>query len=120
MPVETINKIGKSLLEKATSNLISTMGVPHDATTEEKSLYGTDGMCIGTYVCISRLSHATPTSGPLWYRSYAMEEDERVICDQVEEVRAKLGVRRLVMGHTPNFDGIVSRCRGRLLLIDSR
>lgn len=32
---------------------------------------------------------------------------------------AKLGVRRLVMGHTLNYDGIVSRCDAKILLIDT-
>lgn len=31
----------------------------------------------------------------------------------------RLGVRRLVMGHTPNFEGMVSRCNGTILLIDT-
>lgn len=36
--------------------------------------------------------------GPLWWRQYALEEDEQQICDQADEVRKLLGVRRLIMG----------------------
>ncbi|KAG8907454.1 hypothetical protein FRC00_011829 [Tulasnella sp. 408] len=46
-------------------------------------------------------------------------DKEAVVCSKVDAVMEKLGVRRLVMGHTPNFTGIVSRCGGKILLIDT-
>lgn len=36
--------------------------------------------------------------GPLWWRGYALEENEQAVCDSVERVIRLLGVRRLVMG----------------------
>jgi hypothetical protein len=98
-PIESINAIGRSLLAKAIDTPFRAIGLPSNLTAEERDLYSVDG--------------------PFWYRGYALEEDEAKICEQVERVRQRLGVRRLVMGHTPNFEGIVSRCKGKLLLIDS-
>ncbi|KAG8892953.1 hypothetical protein FRC01_013857, partial [Tulasnella sp. 417] len=73
-------------------------GLPHTATEREHELYG--------------------GNGPLWYRGWAMDKDA-VVCSKVDAVLEKLGVRRLVMGHTPNFTGMVSRCGGKILLIDT-
>ncbi|KAG8967952.1 hypothetical protein FRB90_010848 [Tulasnella sp. 427] len=73
-------------------------GLPASASVAEHELYG--------------------GNGPLWYRGWAMDKDS-VVCSKVDGVMEKLGVRRLVMGHTPNFTGIVSRCGGKILLIDT-
>lgn len=58
-------------------------GLPADATTEEHRLYGSDG--------------------PLWYRGWAMDPEETV-CAAVDDVLDKTGTRRMLMGHTPNFE----------------
>jgi hypothetical protein len=58
-------------------------GLPHDATAEEHALYGTDG--------------------PVWYRGWALEQEGTTFCKKVDEVMGNVGVRRLIMGHTPNF-----------------
>jgi len=73
-------------------------GLPSDATPEEKRLYGSDG--------------------PLWYRGWAME-DEETVCKQVDWVLAQTGTRRMIMGHTPDFHNIVSRCGGKIIIIDT-
>ncbi len=85
-----INELGRSLLHKLQSRPFPPPhppnpypGLPEDATAAEKSLYDTDG--------------------PLWYRGWAMENEERV-CGAVDDVLARTGVRRLIMGHTPDFD----------------
>lgn len=57
-------------------------GLPDDATPEEKSLYEAEG--------------------PLWYRGWAMDGEQEV-CEKVDDVLQRIGVRRLIMGHTPNF-----------------
>lgn len=41
------------------------------------------------------------------------------MCARAKEACELLGVRRLVMGHTPHFEGPVARCGGRVLLIDT-
>jgi hypothetical protein len=66
-------------------------GLPADATWEEERMYGTDG--------------------PFWFRGWALESDEEV-CSSVDSVLEKTGVRRMIMGHTPDFQ--VSRLLGYL------
>ena len=43
------------------------------------------------------------SNGPLWYRGWALHSEEQV-CEQVKEVLRKTGTRRMIMGHTPDFD----------------
>jgi hypothetical protein len=100
-----INVLGASLLRKLQTRKQATPhppgtypGLPSDATHEEIELYG--------------------ANGPLWYRGWALDDDAKV-CREVDGVLNKLGVRRLVMGHTLNFEHIVSRCDGKILLIDT-
>ena len=40
---------------------------------------------------------------PLWYRGWAYDPDE-VACKNVEDVLSRTGTRRLIMGHTPDFE----------------
>ena len=42
------------------------------------------------------------SDGPLWYRGWALENEETV-CKEVDRVLAKTGTRRMIMGHTPDF-----------------
>lgn len=55
----------------------------------------------------------------MWNREYALDEDEGQICERAERAAEMLGVRHLIMGHTPNFEGIQARCGGTILLIDT-
>lgn len=56
--------------------------------------------------------------GPMWYRGYALLPDAEA-CEVAEKVMAVLDAQFLVMGHTPQFDGALTRCGGRVLLIDT-
>lgn len=58
-------------------------GLTHDSTPAEHRLYGTDG--------------------PLWYRGWALDSEE-VACSRVDAVLEKTGTRRMIMGHTPDFE----------------
>ena len=118
-----INELGARLLQRLMEQEFPPphppypyRGLPDDATPEEHSLYGSDG--------------------PLWYRGWAMD-DERDVCSRVDDVLQRTGVRRLIMGHTPNFhvgdvyykhtitecsdslQKIVSRCGGKIIIIDT-
>lgn len=84
-----INSVGARLLQRLlerdfpqTHPPHPSTGLPDDATPEEKKLFG--------------------ATGPLWYRGWAMDEEEEV-CGNVDAVLERIGVRRLIMGHTPNF-----------------
>ena len=89
-------------------------GLPHGTTPSEHRLYGTEG--------------------PLWYRGWALDS-EAVACSRVDAVLEKTGTRRMIMGHTPDFEAcsvysdfpagadcvqkIVSRCGGKIIIIDT-
>ncbi|KAI9294190.1 Metallo-dependent phosphatase [Neoconidiobolus thromboides FSU 785] len=56
--------------------------------------------------------------GPAWYRGYALET-ETEICNVLKSALKKLGVKRMVVGHTVQSNGkIRTRCEGRVILID--
>ncbi|KAF8529881.1 Metallo-dependent phosphatase-like protein [Gautieria morchelliformis] len=101
-----INALGASLLRRCrTRNPLPPpsppapyTGLPPGTTPAEHLLYGADG--------------------PLWYRGWALDETHAV-CNTVGEVIEKIGVRRLIIGHTPDFEKIVSRCRGKIIIIDT-
>ncbi|KAF7336732.1 Adenylate cyclase [Mycena venus] len=73
-------------------------GLPQGTTREEIELYD--------------------ANGPFWYRGWATDSEEKA-CVDVEKVLARTGTRRMIMGHTPNFQGIVSRCNGKIIIIDT-
>ena len=86
----SINSLGQTLLRRLQTRTFPPphppapyAGLPEDASDAEKSLYADDG--------------------PLWYRGWALKP-EKEVCREVDGVLKKIGVRRLVMGHTPNFD----------------
>ncbi|KAI0034580.1 Metallo-dependent phosphatase-like protein [Vararia minispora EC-137] len=100
-----INKLGASLLAKLYARApvaphppAPYPGLPADATGDEQGLYG--------------------TNGPLWYRGWALGAEAEV-CGAVDGVLARTGTRRMVMGHTPDFEKIVARCGGKILIIDT-
>ncbi|TFK75176.1 Metallo-dependent phosphatase [Pluteus cervinus] len=100
-----INEIGASLLKKLQNRVQPPPhppnrypGLPPSSTPEEIELY--------------------ESNGPLWYRGWAME-DETAVCSQVDQVLARTGTKRMVMGHTPDFKNIVSRCDGKIIIIDT-
>jgi hypothetical protein len=86
-----INALSKSLLRKLQSQSPQPPphppnpypGLPAGTTPEEDRMYGNDG--------------------PLWYRGWALNSDEEV-CSNVDDVLEKTGVRRMIMGHTPDFE----------------
>lgn len=54
----------------------------------------------------------------MWYRGWAQDTEEKV-CKDVESVLEKTGTRRMIMGHTPDFENITSRCGGKIVIIDT-
>lgn len=74
-------------------------GLPASSTPDERELYGSDGV--------------------VWWRGLATEEDEAKVCEWVRTLQQRLGVRRIIGGHTPDFEKIVSRCDGGAIIIDT-
>ena len=58
---------------------------------------------------------ATAADGPTWTRAYGLDD---VDCDAARAVLARLGVRRMVVGHTVQARGINSVCDGAVWRID--
>ena len=56
--------------------------------------------------------------GPLWFRGYARWSDDEGAGLAADLVEA-LGVRAIVVGHTPQIEGIRARFGGRVFLIDT-
>ncbi|KDR76184.1 hypothetical protein GALMADRAFT_279371 [Galerina marginata CBS 339.88] len=100
-----INALGTSLLAKLQNRPQPPPHPPHPYP----------GFPPGTTVEEARMYSA---NGPLWYRGWAME-DEATVCKQVDAVLKKTGTRRMIMGHTPDFQNIKSRCNGKILIIDT-
>ncbi|GAA5850062.1 hypothetical protein JCM9279_004898 [Rhodotorula babjevae] len=98
-PIATMNRIGHDILDAVLHVPGGVpLSLPRSATPEQREFWS--------------------ERGPMWNRDWALE-DEDEICDRVERACEMLNVRRLVMGHTPQFDGILSRCDGKVLLIDT-
>eukprot|EP00850_Spirogloea_muscicola_P010067 SM000058S18497 [mRNA] locus=s58:190102:193078:+ [translate_table: standard] len=57
-------------------------------------------------------------SGPLWQRAYA-RQPEAEVCPRLHQVLALVKATRMVVGHTPQKEGIRTRCGGALALIDA-
>ncbi|GHJ88497.1 hypothetical protein NliqN6_4899 [Naganishia liquefaciens] len=103
---ENPNAIGHSLLAKALRKPMpkphppySYPGLPSDVTKDEITIYGENGV--------------------LWWRGLATEDDEAKVCAWAKTLQERLGVRKIIGGHTPNFEEIVSRCNGEVVVIDT-
>ncbi len=57
------------------------------------------------------------SEGPLWYRGLA-QESEAALQDHVQHVLKTFGVKRLVVGHTPQPGVVMPRFGGQVILID--
>ncbi|XAO26920.1 hypothetical protein I312_105761 [Cryptococcus bacillisporus CA1280] len=100
-----INNLGHSLLTKALTPPMAPpyppnpySGLPKGTTHEETDLYA--------------------EGGPLWWRGLA-EREEVQVCEWAKELKQKIGARRIIGGHTPNFEKIVARCNASVIIIDT-
>jgi hypothetical protein len=55
--------------------------------------------------------------GPMWDRTSATLSDEVEVCRLIQLTLEKLNAKRIIMGHTPHFESMISRCNGQILLI---
>lgn len=56
--------------------------------------------------------------GPLWSRAFSRDEDA-TMCARLDEALKVAGVSRMVVGHTPQLQGITSACDGKVWRIDT-
>lgn len=103
---DAINRLGHSLLTKALTPPLAPphppypyQGLPRGSTDSEMDLYA--------------------AGGPYWWRGLAEVTDEATVCGWAEELKTKLGVRRVIGGHTPDFEKIVHRCSASVIIIDT-
>jgi hypothetical protein len=91
----------------------------HGGLTEAFAAQGVDA--VNREVRASLFSTPLPAAGPegpQWYRGFA-QDDEEVACPRLERSLRALGASRMVVGHTMQDSGrILSRCGGRLSVID--
>lgn len=55
---------------------------------------------------------------PVWSRKYSSEDMSERNCKVLEETLKQVGAKRMVVGHTPQKDGITSECDGHIWRID--
>jgi hypothetical protein len=98
---EKINELGHSLLTRALTLPMAPphppnpySGLPRGTTQEEMDLYS--------------------AGGPYWWRGLAEVQDDQIVCQWAEELKEKLGVRRVI--------GVcqLSSCGTRLMVRDIR
>lgn len=113
--VGKINEVGKGLMESLEGEM-SPMQLPRNATSEQREFWSERGPM--WYVPLLPSSVPVLTGGDR-DRTYAMDEDETAVCARAAEACEMLGVSYLLMGHTPHFEGIRTRCDGQVILIDT-
>ncbi|KAK4704052.1 hypothetical protein P7C70_g2160, partial [Phenoliferia sp. Uapishka_3] len=123
-PIEEINRM-------CVPSSIPSLLLPHSFHLPKKQIDDNSGSELLHSLLSTPSTHSLPSTatpeqrffwsekGPMWDRSYALDEDEQEMCKRAEEACEILGVRHLVMGHTPHFEGPVERCGGKVLLIDT-
>lgn len=93
----------------------------HAGITPEMATLGLDALNAGVlaYLNGGAESPVVGRSGPLWLRDYVRASTPEV-CAHLSEALKILGVRRMVVGHTPSDNGqMVAPCDGHLIDIDT-
>ena len=96
--IDAINRYSHPFVSKFVASLEPWDSVYDNTTAEERAIEG--------------------AHGPLWYRGFALDDDE-IACANANASANALGVRHLVMGHTPSLSGFFVRCDGQVLIIDT-
>lgn len=55
---------------------------------------------------------------PIWLRAYSEGDPDAATCATLHKVLVKLHVKRMVVGHSVQKDGITSACNGQVWRID--
>ncbi|KAJ3284737.1 hypothetical protein HDU79_007891 [Rhizoclosmatium sp. JEL0117] len=116
-----IGKLLMNTLSNVTLELDGTVFV-HGGITPDWAQLGVDGMNKQVRDAMQRKSWRDPIfggDGPFWYRGYALDR-EAVVCKELKKALKYLGAKRMVIGHTPQYENgqILSRCNGSVFVID--
>ena len=121
-------KYGKWLREHDAITTINGVAFLHGGLTPEVAALGCEqinrqvrrelGVDLAKTKASPRQALATEENGPQWYRGLA-QGDEAALLPSVEKVLQSMGVKAVVIGHTPTGDGkIHPRFGGRVQVID--
>lgn len=98
--MDRINGVGHRFVDRLVNHRPPGVEMlPRDTPDDERDLYS--------------------ATGPLWYRGYALDSESSGICEQANEVLENVRSTRMIMGHTPQFKGILPRCRSKVIVIDT-
>lgn len=92
----------------------------HGGVTPEYAAMGVDAI---NALAAAVVAGDAPESGlgptsPIWYRGY-VQDPEPQACPRLAQALSALNAERMVVGHTTQAQGtVLSRCGGRLLVID--
>lgn len=105
-------ELGQWLRAHGVVAVVDRVAYAHGGITAEWAAKGVDAI------------NATPWSSlgpdsPIWYRGF-VQDPEPAACAALEDSLVALAVDRMVVGHTAQDSGrVLSRCSGRLLVIDT-
>lgn len=117
---------GGYALELAERDVIAVVGdsvFVHGGVLPEHVSYGIERINRETRQWMRAGGRAAPASiggerAPVWVRDYALDPPPERTCAMLGEVLDKLRVRRMVVGHTTQRNGITSACGDRVYRID--
>jgi len=92
----------------------------HGGVTPQYAAMGIDQINALSYAVVAGQAPASALgpSSPIWFRGYVTDPPEQA-CAQLAEALRSLDAQRMVVGHTTQRTGqVLSRCGGRLLVID--
>jgi hypothetical protein len=94
----------------------------HGGLTPEMARHGVDALNAGILAYLNggpEFPFLDRRNGPLYFRGYVQGFDPDT-CPRLAQALQVLGVRRMVVGHTPSDDGLmVAPCGGHLIGIDT-
>jgi hypothetical protein len=94
----------------------------HGGILEKHLRYGLDRMNDEVHAWLRGDQAAPPAvvmaeDGPVWTRAYSNSAGPAE-CDELSRVLSQLGAKRMVVGHTPQREGISNACNGQVYRID--
>jgi hypothetical protein len=112
-------KYGKWLSSLDAVTVVQRTVFVHGGITPTMAKLGLDALNKGVHhEMFGSSKQVTGGDGPLWYRGF-VQEPESTACPLLEQSLTLLDADRMVVGHTTQRSGVIlSRCDGKLAVID--